>query len=373
MREFLAQSGTRVYDLQGRELGPDQLATLNALRTGASVRQQEEVIRRPDGSSLPVIVNAIALDLHLFPYLSGAREWQGDPMVRQLALVVLQDVSALKDAECLKDEFIALAAHELRNPIAALSGYAHMLVPSSSSGSASGSASGNRGGKRRAIPRAWRAEAADAVTQASTRLAALTDDLLDATRLHANRLALRPEPTELCALVRRVVRRAQVTTEHHSLSVEAPSEPVIVDVDGQRVEQVLTNVLSNAIKYSPDGGDISVAVRVHTRGNAVDADLTATMATMAAPKALQVVRVSVRDAGLGIPADEQAQIFGRFVRAGNARQLGVPGTGLGLYLSRELIERQGGRIWFESVEGSGTTFTVEVPRWTDPEEAGLVP
>lgn len=409
MAAFLAANGTRVYDQSGRELAVEQLATVRALRSGQSVRQMHEVLRRADGSTLPVQVDAVALDPWIFPYLSDVRARPNNPV--PVALVVHEDVSALKEAERLKDEFIALAAHELRNPIAALTGYAQMLVSTPILASARpGGRRATRGRgrgrgtdieKRRrsgehSVPPDWeelQEEAVTAVMEAARRLTALTDDLLDATRLHANRLALRPEPTELGALVRRVVRRLQVTTtsDHHPVSATIPEEPMVVEADGQRIEQVLTNLLSNAIKYSPKGSAVEISLTemdasspddagaqtqsrgqglgaaVAHQGGASDTNNAGADAIVAAAAAsmVRVARVSVRDYGMGIPAEQQAHIFGRFARAENARQAAIPGTGLGLYLCRELLERQGGRIWFESVEGVGSTFTFELPLLAD--------
>jgi signal transduction histidine kinase len=193
--------------------------------------------------------------------------------------------------------------------------------------------------------------------EASHRLAALTDDLLDTTRLQANRLELRPEPLEMGALVRRVVRRQRLAADRHTIAMTLPpeTEPLLVEADMQRLEQVLTNLLSNSIKYSPQGGTIEVEVgrSVHTEA--------------AAGTITQWAQVAVRDHGIGIPADQFDRMFSRFGRATNAHERGITGTGLGLYLCRELIERQGGRIWFESTEGVGTTFTFELPGWTAPE------
>jgi signal transduction histidine kinase len=357
MSEFLAASGARVYDLAGRELAVEQLATLQALHTGRSVRQQQEVLRRADSSTLPVMVDAVVLDPELFPYLSEVHVRPSAPV--PLVLAIHQDVSALKEAERVKDEFIALAAHELRGPIASLTGYAQMLFrrdpPAEDASEASETGPMEQPSGEPALPDDWQAEAVVAMAEAASRLTAFTDDLLDITRLHANRLALRPEPTELGALVRRVVRRMQVTTtpERHPITVHLPDDPVVVVVDGHRAEQVLTNLLGNAIKYSPAGGVIEVILDVI-------ADATAERAGGDHQPA-QRARVSVRDHGMGIPAEQQATMFARFARADNAIQAGISGSGLGLYLCRELVERQDGSIWFESVEGAGTTVTFELP------------
>jgi two-component system, OmpR family, phosphate regulon sensor histidine kinase PhoR len=267
LTEFIAASGSQVYDVQGRVLPSERLATLRALGTGHSVRGQHEVIRHADGSTLSILVDAVALDPHTFPVLSDVerRPDSPDPVV----LVVHEDVSALTEAERLKDEFVALAAHELRNPVASLLGYAEMLIQATGprldptarsadnpnhSDDSDDSDSPDRADLP-AIQLKWQEEAATAVMEAGHRLAALTDDLLDTTRLQANRLELRPEPLEVGALVRRVVKRQRLATERHAIVTTLPpeTEPVVVEADVRRLEQVLTNLLSNAIKYSPGG------------------------------------------------------------------------------------------------------------------------
>ncbi len=161
------------------------------------------------------------------------------------------------------------------------------------------------------------------------------------TRLQAGRLTLYVEPTDLVALVQRVVTRLQMTTDRHTLSVSTVVEHLVAPVDPRRIEQVLSNLIGNAIKYSPEGGPIEISMRE---------DVGA-----------ETAFISIRDAGIGIPAHQQTLIFGRFARADNARAYGLGGTGLGLYLCRELIERHGGRIWFESAEGQGSTFFIALP------------
>jgi signal transduction histidine kinase len=188
---------------------------------------------------------------------------------------------------------------------------------------------------------AWQRKALVGLDLAAQHLSELTDDLLDMARLQAGQLELHPEPTDLVTLVQRVVTRLQMTTEQHTLSCLPSVERLVKYVDPRRIEQVLSNLISNAIKYSPEGGPIEV--------------------TIAEDIERQEALLSVRDHGIGIPAEQQAQIFQRFVQADNARAYGIEGTGLGLYLCRALVERHGGRIWFESVEGQGSTFFIALP------------
>jgi signal transduction histidine kinase len=329
MHAFLTQHQIRLYSPTGQSLPPEQWVTLRAVQQAETVRQHQETIRRPNGSYLPVLVNAIALGttrrLSRLPTMFAD---QKTTQVEPLALVVHQDVAALKEAEYLKDEFIGIAAHELRNPVAALSGFAQLLASRTAQGRGSTLAP-------------WQNEALAEIDLASRRLVTLTEELLDVTSIQAGQLQLQQTNTNVVALAQRMVTRLQQTTEHCHISLQASVPHLIVFMDQARIEQVLSNLLTNAIKYSPRGGPIEVRVQEKHE--------------------LQEVLISIRDSGIGIPASEQAQIFSRFTRAKNAYESGITGTGLGLYLCRELIELHGGQIWFESVEDVGSTFFLTLP------------
>ncbi len=339
MGEFLRATGVRILTPDGHEIDEDNLGTNQTVRTGSEIRHHEEIICHPDGTTQPVLFNAVPLDPRILGWAHPvARDVQEtrEPWERG-ALVVLQDVSALKEAERLKDEFIAVAAHELRTPMTAIRGYATMLLRQ-----------GQRqdGGTDPSVIDSAdiQREALETIDQATSRLAELTDDLLDVARLQAGRLALRLEPQDLVALVRRVIKRSQITTLRHQITLRDAPETLIVDIDIQRFEQVLGNLLSNAIKYAPEGGPIELTLTEMTNGDGY-------------PSAL----LTVTDSGIGIPAEQQSRLFTRFSRAANAQEHGITGTGLGLYISRELVERHEGRIWFESNEGRGTTFFISLP------------
>lgn len=226
------------------------------------------------------------------------------------------------------DEFLGILAHELRTPLGNLRGFAQTLLVQTALG---------RGPKLSA----WQEKALTGLDLVAARLDELIDDLLDMARLHAGQMKLSPEPTDLISLVQRVITRLQLTTTHHLLSYLPSVEYLVQEVDPRRIEQVVGNLLSNAIKYSPEGGLIEV--------------------TLAEEREQQETILTVRDQGIGIPPQQQEQIFQRFVQAENARASGIEGTGLGLYLCRALVERHGGRIWCESVEGQGATFFVALP------------
>jgi signal transduction histidine kinase len=333
MADFLKENGIRIFSIDGHILAPEQLATLRVVQNGEAVHHYQEVIRHPDGTTLPVLVNAVAIDgqdlnISLLDPTTRSTMKRQEPA----AVVVHQDVTALKETERLKDEFIAIAAHELRNPLAILKGFSQTLIVQTARGK----------GPKLAD---WQTEALQSIDQSTLRLVELIDDLLDVTRLQAGRLELHLEPTNLVALTQRVVARLQITTEQHRLNLHTSMEHFVMYLDLRRIEQVLSNLISNAIKYSPQGGAIDITI---------SEDSETGMALL-----------NVRDQGIGIPLHQQANVFGRFVRAENARAYGIGGTGLGLYLCRELVERHGGRIWFESTEGKGSTFFVALPVWPD--------
>lgn len=321
MQEFLATAGLTLLNEQGLPLQEEQFATLRAVRQGETVFSQQETIHRSDGTALSVLVSAVPLPVRT---ATGLLTSTSEPV----ALVVHQDISVVKQAESLKDEFIGIAAHELRNPLAALKGYASMLLYQS-----------HRLPGSQLSP--WQQEVVDEIVEATTRLDKLTEDLLDVTRLQAGRLFLTRQPTDLVALTRHMLEQVQMSSDHHHLALHSSLSSLKLEIDRMRIEQVLNNLLNNAVKYSPQGGEIEVTLHLEEKP--------------------PMVLLAIRDGGIGIPADQQSRIFGRFVRAENARATQITGTGLGLFLSRELVERHGGHLWFESREGAGTTFFLSLP------------
>lgn len=231
-------------------------------------------------------------------------------------------------AELLKNEFLSIAAHELRTPLAVLKGFVQTLIVQTQRGKGPQLAE-------------WQLEALQDIDHAVIRLDNLIDDLLDVEHLQAGQFILEPEPMDLVGTVRRVVAQHQLTTERHPFILKIEQESVLIHADQGRLEQVLLNLFSNAIKYSPNGGPIVVSIRSRDE--------------------IRDVILSVQDYGIGIPAHQQSRIFGRFARAENAQIFGIEGTGLGLFICRELIEWHRGHIWFTSTEGRGSTFYISLP------------
>ncbi len=242
----------------------------------------------------------------------------------------VRDITRFREADVLKDTFISVVSHELKTPVAIIKGYAETL----------------RRPEARRNP-ALLEEMLTSITEEADRLARLVDDLLDASRLQAGGLPFRDiEDVDLRFIARRVIERYQPQTTRHTLVLDFTETPTgefpLIRGDPNRLEQVLDNLVSNAIKYSPRGGEVRI------RGEATPVEVV----------------ISVSDQGIGIPLEDQERIFDRFYRVENPETRAVSGTGLGLYLTRAIVRAHGGRCWVDSVPGQGATFYVALPRET---------
>jgi len=322
--DFFRTSGVRIFQADGRPMPIGNLASVQVFRQEEPVRYLQEVIRRPDGTSLPVLVSAVKLPALIEDHQQAASG--GSP--EHMAAIAMQDISALKEAERLKDEFVALVSHELKNPLTSIKGYTQLLRAQLEAQDGVSLSEQER-------------MCLNVVEEEADRLSALASDVIDVSRLQSGRLVLRIDELDLVALVRQVAERLQITTKAHVLQITAPHESIWLQGDRNRLEQVLLNLIGNAIKYTPLGGSIEISV------------------TQVQDE--QSAQVCIQDSGIGIPHEQQARLFARFSRASNASAHGITGTGLGLFLCRELIERHGGRIWLESEEGKGSTFAFILP------------
>jgi PAS domain S-box-containing protein len=228
---------------------------------------------------------------------------------------------AAQAASRAKDDFLSTAAHELKTPVTSVKGFAQMLARWTP--------------EQRA---AHEATALAALARQCDRLTRLVDDLLAVSRLAVGRLELRRQAIDLVALTADALERMGGLAGDRRLSLAAPPA-LALEGDPDRIDQVLVNLLSNAIKFSPDGSPVEVTIGEEDGG--------------------AVVRV--RDRGVGIPADKQAHLFERFYRAHAGTPDDRGGMGIGLHFSREIVERHGGRIWFESREGDGSVFAFRLP------------
>jgi signal transduction histidine kinase len=254
----------------------------------------------------------------LFPIVSGGS-------AKDAAGVLIRDVTSERAAERLKDELVSVVSHELRTPLASLVGFAELLLV-------------------RPFGEAERREFLTIMLEEGRRLTALINDFLDLQRMESGRQAVVPEPTELAALVSRAVAAAG-PDEAHPMVVEIADKLPSVLVDGDRIIQVLTNLLSNARKFTPSGGAVELRARLvePSAGGAA-------------------VEVAVKDQGLGLPPEALGRLFEKFYRVDNGDRREIKGTGLGLAICRQIVEGHGGRIWVESEGlGRGACFKFTVP------------
>jgi len=244
--------------------------------------------------------------------------------------------AAAEQALNIREQFLSVASHELKTPLTALMGYTSMLQKR----------------VRQGQPLGQRESRAVAViAQQTNRLYELVATLFDLSRIETGQLALQHQPLDLAALAQRVVNDTQTTiTVRHRLHFVRPREPVLVRGDEMRLEQVLQNLLQNAIKYSPDGGIVTVRLQQHG----------------------DEACLAVSDQGIGIPQDSQGQLFQRFFRATNVSVQQIGGLGIGLYVAHEIVRRHGGTIDVQSREHEGATFTVRLPLADDDEHSDTV-
>jgi len=247
------------------------------------------------------------------------------------AVEVFSDVTLAQHVAQMKDSFLSIAAHELKTPITAIKGYAQIALR-----------------MLEKQPESTLRTQMTMIDIISNELTRHMEDLLDVSRIQVGSLELDMMLTDLSGLINQVISTTHMPSKRQPRVVETsfPIQPVLVWWDAYRIERVLTNLLNNAIKYSPDGGTITIGVR--------------TIDSYEPP----MVEITVTDFGIGIPDEERAEIFKRFYRTRQAVQHGFKGTGIGLFLCREIVEAHGGHIAAEAARhgGQGTTVAIQLPQ-----------
>jgi PAS domain S-box-containing protein len=307
LEEFLRRN-TRI-DADGNQIDSDEFPVVRSLRFGEIVTRSEILAMRPDGSRLTLLVNSAPLRL-------ASGEIRG-------AIVVFQDITQIKDAEQLKDDFLSLVSHELRTPLTTLHGGAHLLMTSGD-----------------ALDDETTREILADMYGESRRLATLVENMVQLANIRAGRFRIEAEPVHVPMLIRRAIHAVQDIAPARQIRAEADND-LLASGDYGSLDQVLRNLIQNAIKYVPDDSQIEVAAR------SVDGQ----------------VLISVRDHGEGIEPADVPLLFERFQRGRQSDR--TAGMGLGLYLSRQIVEAHGGSIWVEIPEDGGSRFVFTVPAVLD--------
>jgi signal transduction histidine kinase len=232
------------------------------------------------------------------------------------------EVEILRGMDRLRSELIANVSHELRTPLG--------LIKISSTSLLMDDVEFDRETQRKFLY---------SIDEETTKLEQIVEHLLDLGRMESGRLQLDKQPTDLSQLIKNVIAKMRTRSAQHRLMEDLPSEPLVASIDAKRIEQVLRNLLDNAIKYSPAGGTI----------------------TMSGRRDKWKILVLVSDHGIGIPVEEQGKIFERFYRVENEVTRCMRGAGLGLPVCQGIVEAHGGRIWVESRTGAGSTFCFTLP------------
>jgi PAS domain S-box-containing protein len=322
-KRFLDLFGFSEEDIDGRPL-----ASLNAFidrvfadpldfrrRMVDAAKQHDQVTRFHIKQHYPEV-----RDLEV--YWAPVRDREGRDLGR---LHAFRDVTRERELDRMKDEFVSLVSHELRTPLTSIKGYVDLLLDGDA---------GDVSEEQR--------EFLDIVKSNSDRLVMLVNDLLDVSRIEAGRINLRLRPVDIAESINEVASSLQPLLEQkgQSLKLEVPGDLPQVTADPDRLAQILTNLLSNAHKYTLEGGAVTV------RAAATDG----------------AVRVDVTDTGVGMTSEELDKLFTKFFRAQHPATQKISGTGLGLTITRSLVERQGGRIWVSSEPAKGSTFSFSVPK-----------
>lgn len=306
-----------VFGLPGDSTLAERAALAERLTDPDSYRAAtDQIISNPDAETLDEFELADS-GRSFQRYTAPVRDASGAPIGR---IVVVREVTAERHADRLKSELVATVSHELRTPLASILGFAELLL-------------------ERELTPDVRTRYLETVCSEARRLAALINDFLDLQRIEAGSFAPSLDVLDLASVLREQVEVFSAQSSVHELVLELPQEPLEVVADRERMAQVIANLLSNSIKYSPKGG--RVVVRGELEGD--------------------TVHVAVRDEGVGIPPEQQAKLFTKFFRVDSSDTREIGGTGLGLALVREILQAHHGRVGLESVEGEGSTFWFELP------------
>ncbi|MCH7951316.1 PAS domain-containing protein [Patescibacteria group bacterium] len=303
---------------ENKPLAKEETPTMAALKEEKITRTDKLFYTRKSGEMYPIALVATPL------IIGGAVHG---------AIVTFKDITREKEIDRMKTEFISVASHQLRTPLSAIKWFTEMLI------------AGDAG-----KPTAEQKEFLEQVYGSNERMIELVNALLNVSRIEQGRIAIEPEPTDLIELVNQVLTELTPKIEEKKLKVVFSKHEKLpkIFIDPKLIRQVYANLLSNAMKYTPEKGEITILIS--RKGDEIISQIS--------------------DKGYGIPKNQQDRIFTKFFRADNIRGISTEGTGLGLHIAKSVVESSGGKIWFESEEGKGTTFWFTLPASGSPAKSG---
>jgi signal transduction histidine kinase len=320
LAKLIDRSAESLIDLSCHELLPlENVVGVNMCQPDETLERNSPEVRFCEGELNRPGKKRLTLAVTYTPLLNEARQLVN-------IIVAVQDITRYREEEEMKNTFASIISHELKTPVALIKGYAQTLARPDAK---------------------WDAEVArqslQIIEEEADRLEGLIDNLLDASRIQAGGLKLDLAEVDLERLVQSVVAAYRLQTEQHRFEVDFPEKLPLVRADEERLRQVLTNLINNAIKYSPNGGVVRIGGWQDFRDH---------------PDSVRRVVLYVADQGIGIPSEELDHIFDRFYRVDTSLRRRTAGAGLGLYLCKAIVDAHGGQIWVRSEPSKGTTFFV---------------
>ncbi len=295
------------YFPDGHEYTPEEWPLTRAMRSGKTISNEEIKVKRGDGTFGIILVSGAPIKNKAGKIVAGVSSFL--------------DITDKKDLETRKDEFISMASHELKTPVTGLNLFSEIL---------------NREVKK------GNYEITEHLVQKiklqTRKLTEIVNDLLDMARIETGKMRFRNDKFDIFELLQDITDDMQYTTTKHKI-IYSSKGSLTIKADKYRIYQVITNLLTNAVKYSPPKSSIYVK----------------------AEKKRDYIRISVKDEGIGIEKDQQEKIFDKLYQVGNSKEKTFPGLGMGLYISKEIVVRHGGRMWVESEVNKGSTFFFTLP------------
>ena len=335
-------SGLMLVDREGRVIQMNAFARemFDVANTAALGGNYKEIIEDPKARGLierilecsEDFTEEITINSH-----AGKKIYQAQATIvreetgRAGTVIIFNDITDIRNIERMKTAFVSTVSHELKSPLTSIKGFISTLLTDED------------GYYDRDTVRGFY----QIIDRECERLIRMINDLLNVSRIEAGHaLELYPEPVDLLPLIQKVMTVQKSYTEKHQINIDVDDDLPIIVADEDKIDQILTNLISNAIKYSPMGGEITVSAHRDGKG----------------------VMFAVKDQGIGIPTEHLPRVFEHFHRVDNRNTRQVGGTGIGLTIAKHLVEAHGGRIWVESDPGKGSTFWFTLPERPSPKE-----